>query len=131
MSPQKPKKTPKGNYAVGYARTPVGTRFKPGQSANPSGRPRGRPSLDELLLEEAARLIKFKVGDKIKHMDRDRALTRKLFDLALQGELRAIQLVTDRLRHAQATLAAKADPQAPLTADEIALLEMMSKTARE
>ena len=28
--------------AVGYARPPIGTRFKPGRSGNPRGRPRGR-----------------------------------------------------------------------------------------
>lgn len=29
-------------YDVGYAKPPVGTRFKPGQSGNPKGRPRGQ-----------------------------------------------------------------------------------------
>ena len=99
------------------------------RSSCAAGRPRGRPSLDELLLEEAARLVKFQAGDKVMHMDRDRALMRKLFDIALQGNLRAIQLVTERLRQAQAALAAKADPETPLTEEEIALLEMMSKTS--
>ena len=55
-----------------------------------AGRPRGRPSFDELLLEEAARIVKLKAGDKVVHMDRDRALVRKLVDIALQGNLRAI-----------------------------------------
>ena len=80
MSSNKPKKAPKGDYAVGYARPPKANQFQPGQSGNLGGRPRGRPSLDELLLEEAARVVKFQAGDKIMHMDRDRALMRKLFD---------------------------------------------------
>ena len=127
MSSQKPKKTPKGDYVVGYARAPEAYQWKPGQSGNPSGRPRGRPSIDELLLEEAARLVKFKVGDKVKHIDRDRALMRKLYDTALQGNLRAMVMVVDRLRQAQAAVAAKADPETPLTEEEIALLDMLSK----
>ena len=85
MSSNKPKKAPKGDYAVGYARPPKATQFQPGQSGNSSGRPRGRPSLDELLLEEAARAVKLQVGDKVTHMEKDRALTRKVFDMALQG----------------------------------------------
>jgi hypothetical protein len=129
VSANQPKKIPTGNYEVGYGRPPKATQFQAGQSGNPLGRPRDRPSLDELLLEEAARIVKFKAGDKVMHMDRDRALTRKLFDMALQGNVRAIQLVTDRLRQAQAALGSKADPEAPLTEEEIALLEMMSKTS--
>jgi uncharacterized protein DUF5681 len=129
VSSNKPKKAPTGDYAVGYARPPKETQFQPGQSGNLAGRPRGRPSLDELLLEEAARVVKFQAGDKIMHMDRDRALMRKLFDMALVGKVQAIQLVIARLSQAQAALNAKADPQAPLTEEEIALLAMMSKTS--
>jgi Family of unknown function (DUF5681) len=128
MSSNKPKKAPTGDYAVGYARPPKETQFQPERSGNPAGRPRGRPSLDELFLEEAARIVKVKVGDKIEHVDRDRALLCKLFDMALLGKVPAIQLVLARLAQAQVALIAKADPQTPMTEDEIALLAMMSKT---
>ena len=125
MSSNKPKKAPKGDYGVGYAKPPKATQFQPGQSGNSSGRPRGRPSLDQLLLEEAARVVKLHVGDKVTHMDKDRALARKVFDMALQGKVPAIQLVLSR--QAQAALIAKTEPQAEMTEAEIALLAMMSK----
>jgi len=32
------------DYAVGYGKPPVGTRFQKGQSGNPEGRPRGTKS---------------------------------------------------------------------------------------
>jgi Family of unknown function (DUF5681) len=128
MSSNKPKKTPKGDYAIGYARPPKENQFQPGQSGNPAGRPRGRPSLDELLLEEAARVVKLQVGDKVMHIDKDRALMRKLFDMALHGKVPAIQLVLARLAQAQAALIAKTEPQAEMTEAEIALLKMLSKT---
>ena len=129
MSSNKPKKAPTGDYAVGYARPPKKNQFPPGQSGHPAGRPRGRLSLDELLLEEAARVVKFQAGDKVMHMDRDRALMRKLFDMALVGKVQAIRLVIARLAQAQAALNAKADPQAPLTEEELALLAMVTKTS--
>ena len=47
----------------------------PGSSRNRAGRPKGRPSVDEIMLEEAARLAKVKIGDKVVHIDKDRALT--------------------------------------------------------
>ena len=79
------------------------------------------------MLEEAARVVKFKAADKIMHMDRDRALLRKVFDMALNGKIQAIQLVIARLARAQAALSTKADPEAPLTEEEIAILAMMPK----
>ena len=38
MSSNKPKKAPKGDYAVGYARPPKANQFQPGQSGNLGGR---------------------------------------------------------------------------------------------
>ena len=59
-------------------------------------------------------MVKFQAGDKIIHMDRDRALMRKLFDMALNGKVPAIQLLIARLAQAQAALSVKADPEAPI-----------------
>lgn len=42
----KPKKQPTGDYPVGYCRTPQPTRYKPGQSGNPKGRPKRKLSGD-------------------------------------------------------------------------------------
>ena len=92
MSASKPpKRAPTGDYPVGYAKPPKATQFQPKQSGNPSGRPKGRPSLNEIILEEAARIAKVKVGDKVLHIDKDRALMRRLFDLGLHGNVPALR----------------------------------------
>ena len=75
MSASKPpKRAPTGDYPVGYAKPPKATQFQPKQSGNPSGRPKGRPSLNEIILEEGARIAKVKVGEKVLHIDKDRAV---------------------------------------------------------
>ncbi len=128
MSASKPpKRAPTGDYGVGYARPPKATQFQPGSSGNRAGRPKGRPSVDEIMLEEAARLAKVKIGDKVVHIDKDRALMRRLFDWGLQGNLHAIRLVMSRLAQAQAALGAMANPEEPLTEDELAVLKLISK----
>jgi hypothetical protein len=50
-------KPPKEDYEVGYRRPPKATRFKPGKSGNPSGRPKGSFSAKAIL----ARMLKEKV----------------------------------------------------------------------
>ena len=122
----RPKRKPTGDYAVGYARPPKEHEYPPGQSGNKSGRPKGRPSISEILLEEAARIAKIKVGDKVLHIDKDRATVRKLFDLGLQGNVAALRFVLSCLAQAQAAQGSAAEPEAPLTEDELAVLKLMS-----
>jgi hypothetical protein len=42
---------------VGYRRPPVHTRFRPGQSGNPRGRPRGSKSIDQVLRRALERRV--------------------------------------------------------------------------
>jgi len=48
--------------AVGYKRPPVDRQFKPGQSGNPKGRPKGRKNLRTMFVEALNK--KVKVHDK-------------------------------------------------------------------
>ncbi len=122
-----PKKKPAGGYSVGFAKPPKATQFQPGKSGNLKGRPRGRPSLDELLLEEIARVVKVKVGDQIIPMDKERALHRKLIDMGIMGDIPAARLVLSRLDRAQAAMDAAPDVEAPLTEEELDVLKMIAK----
>ena len=122
-----PKRAPTGDYGVGYARRPKATQFQPGSSGNRAGRPKGRPSLNEIILEEAARIAKVKIGDKVVHIDKDRALMRRLFDLGLLGNVAALRFAMGLLAQAQAELGDTADPEEPLTENELAVLKLISK----
>lgn len=79
--------------AVGYGSPPRATRFKPGQSGNPKGRPRGVPTIEEALTREAARKVKLRQGDRTVEMPKITALARRLFASALEGDLGAARLV--------------------------------------
>jgi Family of unknown function (DUF5681) len=78
---------------VGYCQPPKQHQFKPGQSGNPRGRPKGMPTLQEFITKEATKLIKVKQGDKIIHVPKAEALARRIFGLALEGDLAAARLV--------------------------------------
>ena len=72
---------------------PKAHQFKPGQSGNPKGRPKGVPSLQEALARKAARFVKVKQGEEIVKVPKIVALARRVFAKALEGDLAAARLV--------------------------------------
>jgi hypothetical protein len=90
-------------YDVGYRKPPVTTRFKPGKSGNPKGRPKGSkntvPSLSEerikkLIIEEAYRTIP--IVEKGRHISIPMitAVLRAVAMNAARGNNRAAGLFT-------------------------------------
>jgi hypothetical protein len=113
----------KAAYTVGYGKPPKPTQFKPGQSGNKNGRPKGQPSTQEMLLAEAARIVKVKLGEEIVHLSKKQVVIRKLFDMAAHGNLAAARLILDHLGKAEATVEANAPAEQPLTEEELAVLK--------
>src|SRR5262245_17518328 len=79
-----------GDYLVGYGKPPVATRFKPGQSGNPRGRPKGhrnfRTVVDEMLNER----VTIREGDRRRVVTKREALIRSHINNALRGDWKAV-----------------------------------------
>jgi hypothetical protein len=91
-SPTPPATTPQ-DYAVGYGRPPLHSRFKPGQSGNPKGRRKGARSLNALRRELYLSPVQVRDGDKVKKIPRALAIEVALMARALKGDCKAVQLV--------------------------------------
>ena len=74
---------------VGYRTPPKATRWKPGQSGNPRGRPKGSLNLATDLSAELGEQITVREGGQPRRITKQRALVKSLMAKALQGDVRA------------------------------------------
>ena len=80
-----------GENSVGYGRPPVQSRFKPGQSGNPSGRPRGSKNLHSIVKHSLTKKVTIREGDKIYKVTQFEAIMRNLAFNAMKGDPTAIK----------------------------------------
>jgi hypothetical protein len=83
----------KSRYRVGYGKPPKHSRFKPGQSGNPKGRPKGARGFKAELDEELKQLITVTEAGRTRKLRKQRAIIKALFAKALKGDTKSVQLI--------------------------------------
>jgi hypothetical protein len=73
-----------GNYLVGKGRPPLSTRWKPGQSGNPNGRPRGTKNMITNFRDALSRKIVIREGAKSREVTVREAIALNTTNLALK-----------------------------------------------
>jgi hypothetical protein len=76
------------DYAVGFRRPPLHTRFKPGVSGNPSGRPKDSKNFKTLLHLILNEQISLQEGSQSRKISKAEAIMRRLIIGALKGDSR-------------------------------------------
>ena len=106
------------SYEVGYRKPPTASRFKPGQSGNPKGRPKGArnklPALNEerlkkIMIEEAYRTIKVTEGKRQITIPMVKAIVRSMAMNAARGDHRAQHKFTEMLSETERANKARND----------------------
>ena len=116
---------------VGYGSPPKEHQFKPGQSGNPKGRPKGARSTSAIAQEFFLEKVDVRLGPNVRRMTRIQALLQVLTAQALQGNVRALK---DCIMLAQ-RIAVEADVEikdvaAPTTANDTEILQDFLRRAQ-
>lgn len=98
-----------GHQPAGYANPPAQHRFKKGKSGNPRGRPRKQDDLWSHMNRVLSRKVKLQGSDD--QIPIREALIRRLRELALAGDRRALELQRRILAEAGAADVDRFDPE--------------------
>ena len=123
---------------VGYKSPPRQSRFKPGHSGNPNGRPRREQAtiaqslpIHDLVLQTAQKLIQIREGDQTRNITLIEAVLQSQAKTALGGSAYAQKHVIERFDKAQAAHARKIAGQVALWSDYVAKARSQIDQARE
>lgn len=111
------------NYEVGYCKAPKGSQFKPGQSGNPKGRPRGTFNSDDLLKKILNEKIIVKQGGRERKISKKKAIFLQAVNKAVNGDLKAAAAILPLIYDLEAKQTENACKTASLNIDDKSLLK--------
>jgi hypothetical protein len=82
------------DYAIGYGKPPIHSRFRKGRSGNPGGRPRGK-RLATLLREALSETAMIEINGRPRRVSRGQATVALLIDRAAEADPRWMKLLLD------------------------------------
>jgi hypothetical protein len=114
---------PDEEYRVGDRRPPLSTRFQPGVSGNPRGRPRGARNLATVITATLNERVMVTENGRRRSITKLEATIKQLVNRAAAGEARSMQLLFTLVQAAEAR---PPQPGAGTTtaADEIVMREL-------
>ena len=120
------------NPAVGYGQPPMASRFKPGTSGNPKGRPKGSKNLRTLVEDAMMASIPLQEGEKTRRVSKFEGVVLRQLQSALKGNDKAALAVVNialRLGFLEAT---GANPvEVTLSKEEQRILdELIARTSK-
>ena len=83
----------KPSHEVGYRRPPKKTQFKPGQSGNPNGRPKGEKNMETIIRRELDRRAPITENGKHKQVSKREIAIRQQVNKAAAGDLKSAGFV--------------------------------------
>ena len=105
----------KPEFEIGYKRPPKATQFKPGQSGNRKGRPKGARNFSTVIEKELNSRVAVTENGRRKQVTKREIIGKQMINKAAAGDLKAIAVVLNETRAQDLVVAAEmAMPQPAL-----------------
>jgi Family of unknown function (DUF5681) len=111
----------------GHGKPPKATQFKPGQSGNPRGRPKGVRNLRSDLANVLEKRVRIREDGQQHRVSGQRAMLLKLFEKALSGDIRAANQLFGMLMKLDADDPPEKEPENVTERDEAIIAEFLRR----
>ena len=118
----KKREAAQGDYEIGFGRPPKSTRFKPGQSGNPRGRPKGAKNFETDLRDQLNERVVIREGDRSRKVTKQQALIASMVNRGIKGEPRLAALSVSTIARYQNLAGNMESADEELTDDELLIL---------
>jgi Family of unknown function (DUF5681) len=106
------------DYAVGYGKPPLHTRFRKGQSGNPRGRPPGAKNLKTLVSEALNQRVIVTENGRHRKVTKREAIVTQLVNRSATADFRAIKILLDILRDVEGQTEPTSPEASSVSADD-------------
>ncbi|HXH53157.1 MAG TPA: DUF5681 domain-containing protein [Sphingomicrobium sp.] len=117
-------------YQVGYGKPPLASRFRPGRSGNPAGRPKGAKNYNTVMDDVLSEKIAVTFRGKTRKITAWEGAFRRQVQKALDGDSKAFLALERQILKAEARKASDPAPGEPEVA-EASILDIFMDIARE
>jgi hypothetical protein len=118
---------PVQNYSVGYCKPPADSRFKKGQSGNPTGRPKGHPNLSTVLQKTLSERVVVNENGKRKTISKMQAFVKQIVNKAASGDLRAAKQVAELVKSIEQSAERNPQEKGPNELDKKTILNLLKR----
>jgi hypothetical protein len=83
----------RSHYEIGKGKPPKKYKWRPGQSGNARGRPKGAKNIATIFARELARRVQIQENGRTKVLSVKELIVRRIINSALKGEHKAIAMM--------------------------------------
>ena len=119
------------DYEVGYGKPPRHTRFEPGRSGNPRGRPPGAKNMKTRLSKALSELVVVTGPGGRRKVSKREAIVTQLVNRSAKADYKAIQILLGMLRDIEGDTDAHSSDAAFTEADQQIIQRIRSRLRDE
>ena len=118
------------DYPLGYGKPPQHTRFKKGESGNPTGRPKNSKNLTTLLEKELKQRVVITENGRRRSITKQEAMVKHLVNKAVSGDRPLMQLLLEEIRLLEARAASSPSDASIDEADREVMRQIQERMRR-